>query len=392
MAHVANFGRPEFGRMLAHWMREKDDSGEYITYRSENETGGHIHRERTVQNYTIGTTMTRAEIEQRLVGVYQKPGQKRPVLACDIVVTLPRSESLASENVKQFMQAVYESLVQQYGTRNNVIGAWVHMDEAQPHMHFAFLPISERNSKQKPQYKEKLSTREYFGKRGTADYQTLHRRLQTDVEAALGRKVNLVTGVTKNQGVNKTIQELKAETKLLDDHVRTYAGRLAEMDKLKGKHVSGLFSHEHIELSVQAYRRLRTLAKVGIERSAMFDAQREHVEQLEHENNSYKRDARAAYIRACERVDIDRKKDLTKLMSEIEVLKQRLKQQYEEQQRIVEQYEQQYKEQQQEQQRIIEQYKQQQRECKAWLALTSQEREEYRRQWKHRKHRNNWSR
>lgn len=392
MAHVATFGRPEFGRMMAHWTRETDDRGDYITYRSESETGGHIHRERTNQNFVIGNTMTRAAIKRRLRGVYQKPGQRHPVLACDIVVTLPRSESLQLENVKQFMQAVYKSLARQYGARDNIIGAWVHMDEAQPHMHFAFLPISARVSKQKPQYKEKLSTRAYFGRRGVADYQTLHRQLQADVSAALGRTVDLVTGVTNDQGCNKTIQQLKAETKVLDDHVRTYAGRLAEMDKLKGTHIgSGLFSHEHVELSVQAYRRLRTLAKVGLERSAMFDTQREHVTRLEHENASYKRDAAAAYSRARERVDADTKKELAKLIGEVHTLKQQLQEQREKQQHAVEQYERQYDE----QQRIIEQYE---RDCTDWLALTAHEREQYRRQWAREREqsrsgsRNGWSR
>ena len=49
MAHLAKFGKAAYGRLYAHWTREKDAAGEYVTYKTEKENGGHIHRERTNQ-------------------------------------------------------------------------------------------------------------------------------------------------------------------------------------------------------------------------------------------------------------------------------------------------------------------------------------------------------
>ena len=56
----------------------------------------------------------------------------------DWVITLP--DDVPPEKAREFFESVYEFNSERYGTEN-VISAWVHMDESTPHMHFAFVPV-----------------------------------------------------------------------------------------------------------------------------------------------------------------------------------------------------------------------------------------------------------
>ena len=291
MAHLAKFsGGVEGAKMYAHWTREIDDQGCPITYAKEHGGAGHIDRNLTAKNYTLGIIHDREWIRDRLKYVYQKPGQKRPIESCDIIVTLPQSESRDEENVKAFMLAAYDSLARQYGTRNNIIGAWVHMDEAQPHMHFAFLPISPRKSKQKPEYTEKLAVHDYWPRKNSL--QLMHKQLQKDIDAALGRHVDGINnGITKEQGGNKTITQLKAESIALQKRIEKCAQASAEeMELLKGKHVDPmLIGAEHYKLSPQQYARYRRLAESSIEARSEYEHMRDENTRLENENLDMKR-------------------------------------------------------------------------------------------------------
>ncbi len=289
MAHLAKFsGGNEGANLYAHWSREQDEKGNYITY-SREDGGGHIDRTLTKNNFTIGEIHDRKWIAERLKDVYQKPNQKKPVETCDIIVTLPQSESKDIENVKQFMQAAYNSLKKQYGKRNNIVGCWVHMDEAQPHMHFAFLPISERNSKQKPEFKEKLSTRAYWPKKNSL--QEMHRTLQKDINKELGRIVDgLNSGITKEQGGNKTIEELKAETRREQLRLKTFGVKDEELGELHGEKKTSTFGRdEYYKLTPAQHNRLLSIAKMNLQQNKVLDFTQRENEHLKSENTRLKK-------------------------------------------------------------------------------------------------------
>ena len=286
MAHLAKFEKTAFRRLYSHWTREKDENGEYITYRSERVSVGHINREMTDQNYSIGEVRSPDEVAERLQNVYQKTNQQHPVYACDIVVTLPRSESLAKENVEKFMRAAYDSLVKQYGRYNNVVGAFVHLDEAQPHLHFAFLPISPRKSKQKPEFLEKLSTRAYWSRKNAL--QIMHKQLENDISKAMGHRVEITNGVTKEQGGNKTIAQLKAETCEIQEHIEKLAGNKKELDNLHGEYKEPLIGERYYKLSPRDYKHLYRLATAAVEQNSEYMRIKVCIDKLEHENQALK--------------------------------------------------------------------------------------------------------
>ncbi len=283
MAHLAKFqGGLEGAKMYAHWSREKDEKGEYITYPREH-GGGHIDRKLTENNFTIGEIHDRKWVAERLKNVYQKPNQKKPIETCDIVVTLPQSESKDINNVRQFMQAAYNSLKKQYGNNNNIVGCWVHLDESQPHMHFAFLPISKRNSKQKPEYKEKLSTHAYWPKKNSL--QEMHRDLQEDIDAEMGRHIEGINdGITKEQGGNKTIVELKAESRREQIKLDRYRAKSEELDELHGTLEKPLFGEEYYKLTPYQHGRLQKIAEVNLEQSKVYDDMKKENSTLKEEN------------------------------------------------------------------------------------------------------------
>jgi len=321
MAHLAKFGGGFEGKkMYQHWAREVDENGEYATY-NRADGGGHIDRTRTKDNFTIGEIKPHDWIKKRLENVYQKPGQKHPVESCDIVVTLPQEEEKSPENIKKFFETAYESLKNQYGKNNNIIGAWVHLDEAQPHMHFAFLPISERNSKQKPEYKEKLSTRAYWPSKNSL--QKMHDTLQKDMDDGMGRHIiGIYDGRTKEQGGNKTILELKKETAEQKERLERLKTKPDELKELEGEYKNPTFGGDYYKLTPYQYKRLRTLAQNSIQEHDDNANLSKKNEELQSKNNKLQEWVNF-YIRknkdeALEALDEDGKriKDENKLLRE----------------------------------------------------------------------------
>ena len=101
-----------------------------------------------------------------------------------------------------FFRASYDFLEKRYG-RENVVSAYVHMDEKTPHMHFAFIPVTEDRKKGG----FKVSAKEVLTR---SDLQTFH----ADLQRFLGQRgvpLAVLNGATRDG--NKTVAELKAITR-----------------------------------------------------------------------------------------------------------------------------------------------------------------------------------
>ncbi|NBJ84097.1 hypothetical protein D5274_20355, partial [bacterium 1XD42-94] len=59
----------------------------------------------------------------------------------DYIGGLSDSPPMQADRSRQFFQDAYDFLAERYG-RENVISATVHLDEATPHMHFNFVPVT----------------------------------------------------------------------------------------------------------------------------------------------------------------------------------------------------------------------------------------------------------
>lgn len=191
MAHVAKFSKGAMGHMLGHYDRSKDGLGD------------NVDQSRTELNYNLAEEYQPKKqldfIHQRLSEVKVQKRVDVNVF-CDWVVTAPKD--LPEEELKPFFEATHAFLAGKYG-KENVVSAYVHMDETTPHLHFAFIPVVP--DKRKGGFK--VSAKECITR---AELKTFHTALQTRIENELGHPVAILNGVTKDG--NKSIADLKRGT------------------------------------------------------------------------------------------------------------------------------------------------------------------------------------
>lgn len=197
MAHCMKFTRAACGHMFKHFERAKDENGEYVKFGNEN-----INLSLTKFNYNLAPDrgISQGEFVRRRCSEVYCLNRKDVNVMCSWVVTLPQDFDFFS--VDEFMEETYKFLSARYG-EENVISAYVHMDEVNPHMHFAFVPVT--YDKKKGLYK--VSACEVINR---TELKTFHEALEADLRQKLGCKVNILNGATKNG--NRAIRELKKGT------------------------------------------------------------------------------------------------------------------------------------------------------------------------------------
>ena len=134
------------------------------------------------------------------------------------IITQP--QDLPPGDSDRFFSACYDFLNSTYGGESACISCVVHADEAgeMPHMHYLFVPLTP-NNKYRPAPEgpdDRRESEKYALKICANDVLTrdhlisFHTRLQNAVDAAeLSCRVK--TGVTRRQGGNRTVADLKAE-------------------------------------------------------------------------------------------------------------------------------------------------------------------------------------
>lgn len=201
MAHVAKYAASASGHMLSHYDRSKDG------------LSGNIDPSRTHLNYNLGPEREGSQLDF----IHQRMSEVRCLkradvnIMCDWVVTLPKYQwhdknihmTPNKEQVERtFFERVYRFMADRYGEQN-IISAYVHRDETTPHMHFAFVPVTE----DKKRGGEKLSAKEVVTRK---DLQTFHTDLERHLDSFRDWHFEVVNEATKDG--NKTIAELKKQT------------------------------------------------------------------------------------------------------------------------------------------------------------------------------------
>lgn len=88
------------------------------------------------------------------------------------IVTLPKEYLDVNPNLqRQFFEKTYDFLEKEYG-RENVLGANVHMDETTPHMHFSFIPVTNKVTENqiKKGYQKKVSAKVVINRQHLQDF------------------------------------------------------------------------------------------------------------------------------------------------------------------------------------------------------------------------------
>lgn len=201
MAHAAKYAASASGHMLSHYDRSKDG------------LSGNIDPSRTHLNYNLAPEREGSQLDF----IHQRMSEVRCLkradvnIMCDWVVTLPKYQwhdnnihmTPNKEQVERtFFERVYRFMADRYGEQN-IISAYVHRDETTPHIHFAFVPVTE----DKKRGGEKLSAKEVITKN---DLKTFHTDLERHLDSFRDWHFEVVNEATKDG--NKTIAELKKQT------------------------------------------------------------------------------------------------------------------------------------------------------------------------------------
>lgn len=201
MAHCMKLTRAGCGHMFKHYERAKDENGEYIKFGNQD-----IDAERTHLNYNLAPSRNISQgefVKQRCSEVYCLNRRDVNVM-CSWVVTLPK-EVKGKDDTEYFFKKAYEFLEKRYG-KENVVSAFVHMDEKTPHMHFAFVPVVYDEKKKR----YKVSAKECISKNELCKF---HEDLQNYFDTTY-LSCKILNEATKEG--NKSIKELKRGTATLE--------------------------------------------------------------------------------------------------------------------------------------------------------------------------------
>lgn len=202
LANVQKFTRGQVGGLTRHFERAKKDNGEYYKFGNQE-----VDTTRTHLNYNL------APARNQLAFISQRTSEVECVKRADInvmcswVVTAPKD--VDEGELKLFFEEVYKFLNDRYagGNDNNVVSAYVHMDEVSPHLHYAFVPVTHDVKKDI----DKISAKAVINRR---ELQTFHNDLSRHMTAVFGRDIGILNEATKEG--NKSIDELKRGTAQLE--------------------------------------------------------------------------------------------------------------------------------------------------------------------------------
>ena len=200
MAHYEKYTKGAMGHMLSHYDR------------SEPSSKSNIDPLRTHLNYNLADKdqpLNQLDYIHKRLSEVKVLKRKDVKVLCDWIVTAP--QELTNDFTRQFFEITYNFAVKRYG-KENVVSAYVHMDEVTPHMHFAFIPIVEdkKYSEKHPDLPIhfKVSAKEKVGKWELKNF-------QYDLEEEIKKTFPILTimnGATK--GGNLTVEQLRYKSSL----------------------------------------------------------------------------------------------------------------------------------------------------------------------------------
>ena len=204
--HYAKYTQTGLANLIAHYERKNNDTREY-----ENKN---IDKDKTHLNYDLAKDPEDDRTgyqkhKDRLAEVYHLNRSDVNTMF-DIVITLPKDYDGDPQtfftNCKEFFDLLYG--------KENCIGAWVHMDEKSPHMHYASIPVIPNKDygvegKKSKDYKYRVNAKKVICRK---ELQRVHPDLQKFLrEKEPNRTINIINGeVARNKG-NRTVNELKAQ-------------------------------------------------------------------------------------------------------------------------------------------------------------------------------------
>lgn len=247
MANAAKFNKAACGHMFAHYERATDENGEYVKFKNES-----IDTKLSVQNYNLAVHQQERQgnFVKKRCGEVHCLNRKDINVLCSWIVTQP--QSFPTEKSREFFEQTYKFLENRYG-KENVVSAYVHMDETTPHIHFAFVPVVWDKKKER----HTVSAKECISQK---ELKVFHKDMSSALNKHFRHDIGLHTDITAEQGGHKTISELKKETALCQQDLGKLILLNTEMEK---RYLETITANNALESNVQA---LQSTLEVTIEK------------------------------------------------------------------------------------------------------------------------------
>ena len=224
--HCEKYNKQGLGNLLSHYERKN-----YSTKRFSNEN---IDKTKTYLNYNLAPTRPEGLykfIKDRVTKL-NIIKRKTAIWCCDYCLTAPVEIQGDTEKCNAFFKSAYDFLEARYG-EENVVSAYVHLDETSPHLHFCFIPVVKKqecfldmeSGELVQRTIEKVIAKECINR---AELNSIHPDLQRHLDSTLEFEANITNGATKNG--NKSIKELK-QKKELEEQIKQAEAKLAEIRK-----------------------------------------------------------------------------------------------------------------------------------------------------------------
>ncbi|MBO5565473.1 MAG: plasmid recombination protein [Lachnospiraceae bacterium] len=150
--------------------------------------------------------------KKRLSEIYQYGKERKDLVkALGFVSHVPKD--LPPEQQKKFFAYTYMFLCEKFG-RENICQAVIHLEEATPHLHAVILPVTALDESKKfdqkqleKGYTEKLNAAGVINRQMLRDFHPEYREFLRN----RGIDANVNSGITREQGGNRTVAQLKAE-------------------------------------------------------------------------------------------------------------------------------------------------------------------------------------
>jgi len=161
-------------------------------------------RSRSVDNLYLSGQSTEAILGKmrEIHASLDRTPRKDAVIAGQYLVTASpeKMRSMPKGEQHRYFSAALDWIRERHGAEN-VLSAAIHMDEATPHMHVLFVPVTDRNT---------LSFKQFFGGKEKL------RELQTEFHREVSREFGMDRGVERSRAKHQTIQRYYAHTEYAD--------------------------------------------------------------------------------------------------------------------------------------------------------------------------------
>lgn len=202
MANMQKFSdMKDIGHLCKHYERSVDNDN----YGNEDIDKSKLHLDHTnlAPDRGTQTDYIKQKIEEIAEG---KTIRKDAVRMCCWIVDVPRN--LPEEKKEIFFQKTYDFLIERYGKKSGMgedvcISAYIHRSESTDHIHFAFLPVIEKDGS------KKLCAKEVVDRN---DLKTFHEDLGKRLEEeGICKKTDILNGNTQRDANGRalSVKELK---------------------------------------------------------------------------------------------------------------------------------------------------------------------------------------